>query len=250
MEELDSPSLDSGSGLSGGPEKTREQSEKQKESYKKAQAQIQRSQKDEKKAKWDNEQLFHILERFIQNPYYEELIPLVTDLLARSVPSRYILSMIALFYPEATIHMLTVIGKHEDIQLLLSIHREDTMKDFDESSLHPSIRTWMSVWVQSSQAYITHPEMSIILQDKLLHLLSDDTSLVSSLADWLLFFFRSRNLHAQKRTMVRYAEHIVNEYVVSLEKSLSLSDEKDLFDRKTIEDHVFFGLSDEESSRP
>lgn len=244
MEELDAPSLDSGTGLSGGSEKTREQSEKQKESYKKAQAQIQRSQKDEKKAKWDNEQLFHILERFIQNPYYEDLIPLVTDLLARSVPSRYILSMIGLFYPEAAIHILTAIGRQEDIRLLLSLYREESVRDFDESSLHPSIRTWMSVWVQSSQLYITHPEMSIILQDKLVHILSDDVSLVSSLADGLLFFFQSRNLRADKRMMMRYAEHIVNEHVMSLKKSLSLSDEKDLFATDTTGNHVFFWLLD------
>jgi hypothetical protein len=49
----------------------REKSEKQKESYKKAQTQIQKSKKDEKKAKGDNEELFHILTRFISNPYYE-----------------------------------------------------------------------------------------------------------------------------------------------------------------------------------
>ena len=119
MEDFESPSLESSDGLTPGTEKTREQSEKQRESYKKAQAQIQKSQKDEKKAKGDNDQLFAILERFIQNPYYEELIPLVTTLLQRAVPSRYILTLIALFYPEATIHLLTAIGKHEDIELLL-----------------------------------------------------------------------------------------------------------------------------------
>jgi hypothetical protein len=56
---------------------SKEVSEKQKESYKKAQAQIQKSQKDEKKAKSDNDDLFAILLRFIQNPYYEELIPMI-----------------------------------------------------------------------------------------------------------------------------------------------------------------------------
>ena len=51
MEDFESPSLESYDGLTSGTEKTREQSEKQRESYKKAQAQIQKSQKDEKKAK-------------------------------------------------------------------------------------------------------------------------------------------------------------------------------------------------------
>lgn len=250
MEDLESPSLDSGSGLSTWWEKAREQSEKQRESYKKAQAQIQRSQKDEKKAKWDNEQLFHILERFIQNPYYEELIPIITELLGKSVPSRYILSMIALFYPEATIHLLTTIGKPKDIDLLLSIHREAEMSQFDESSLHPTIRTWMSVWVQSSQIYMTQAEMSVVLQNKLLWLLSHDKSILDALAQGLLFFFRSRNLHAEKRTMLLYAEHIIREYITSLEKALNNSEDKELIETSVIEDHIFFGLSDEQPSRP
>jgi hypothetical protein len=249
MEDFESPSLESGSWLSTGWEKTREQSEKQRESYKKAQAQIQRSQKDEKKAQWDNEQLFHILERFIQNPYYEELIPVVTHLLSRSVPSRFILSMIALFYPEAAIHLLNTIWKHKDIDILLSIHRESEMRDFDESTLHPSIRAWMSTWVQSSQAYMTQWDMSIVLQDKLVFILSEDSSVLDSLAQGLLFFFRSRNLYAEKHKMIRYAEHIIHEYMTAMKKSMNHSEDKDLIEAWTIGDHIFFGLSDHPSSR-
>ena len=118
--------------MNSSSEKSPEKSEKQRESYKKAQAQIQKSQKDEKKAKGDNTDLFHILERFIQNPYYEELIPLITTLLGKSVPSRYIVSLISLFYPEATIHLLRTIGRHDDINLLLSLHHEAVRIDFDE----------------------------------------------------------------------------------------------------------------------
>ena len=52
MEDLDiTSSSESNEGGTPSPEAIREKSEKQKESYKKAQAQIQRAQKDEKKAK-------------------------------------------------------------------------------------------------------------------------------------------------------------------------------------------------------
>jgi len=51
MEDFDSTSSMEQTEASGSPEAIREKSEKQKESYKKAQAQIQRAQKDEKKAK-------------------------------------------------------------------------------------------------------------------------------------------------------------------------------------------------------
>lgn len=138
--------------------------------------------------------------------------------------------MIALFYPEATIHLLTAIGKAKDIDLLLSIYREPDMTQFDEASLHPTIRTWMSVWIQSSQTYMTQGGMSVVLQNKLLKLLLDDKGVLDSLAQGLLFFFRSRNLHAEKRMMLLYAEHIIHEYIVALEKALYHSEDKELIE--------------------
>jgi len=92
-------------------EKAREQSEKQRESYKKAQAQIQKTQKDEKKAKGDSNALFDILARFIQNPYYTELLPSVTELLALGIPARFVLILTAFLYPESSLYMLTALGK-------------------------------------------------------------------------------------------------------------------------------------------
>ena len=58
-----------------------EKSEKQRESSRKAQSQLQKTKKDEQKAKGDNDALFQILIHFIKNPYYEDLVPLVTSLL-------------------------------------------------------------------------------------------------------------------------------------------------------------------------
>jgi hypothetical protein len=242
MEDFESPSLESSDGLTPGTEKTREQSEKQRESYKKAQAQIQKSQKDEKKAKWDNDQLFAILERFIQNPYYEELIPLVTTLLQKAVPSRYILTLIALFYPEATIHVLTAIGKHEDIELLLGLHRHEEGSQFDEATLHPSIRTWMSTWVHAGQLYITDEGMSRVIEHKLFIALRDDPTLTEALATGLQFFFASRNLTTSGPIMMRYAEHITQEYKSALEKSLALGDQT-MFEDANVSDQAFFGIA-------
>ncbi len=249
MEEFESSSLDASSGLSSWWEKNREQSEKQRESYKKAQAQIQRSQKDEKKAKWDNEDLFGILERFIQNPYYEELIPLVTQLLSKSVPSRYILWIIALFYPEATIYVLNKVWQHSKIDIFLSLHRHDTLIDFNETELHPSIRSWISTWIYAVQAYITQDDMSRIIQKKLYTMLSEDPTLLSGLSEGLSFFFQSRNLRINKNMMIRYAQHINSEYINMLSQSLSTWDQA-LFDEGNIDTSVLFGLDQEKSSQP
>jgi hypothetical protein len=248
MDDFESPSLESSDGITPGAEKTREQSEKQRESYKKAQVQIQKAQKDEKKARWDNDQLFLILERFIQNPYYEELIPLITWLLQKAVPSRYILTLIALFYPEATIHILTQIKKEEDITLLLSLHRYDGETEFDESTLHPTIRTWMSTWVHAGQLYITDTEMSRIMQQKLSKAITEDIYLTEALALCLQFFFTSRHLKASSRIMTRYAEHIISEYQKALRKSLETGDQT-MFSDDAPSDHAFFGIETDPHDR-
>ena len=123
MEDFDIASWWESNEAAGSPEAISEKSEKQKESYKKAQAQIQKSQKDEKKAKWDNDELFHILSRFIQNPYYESLVPRLTELLTIALPSRPIIGMLALIYPEASHNVMNSIGQGERINLLKSLYR-------------------------------------------------------------------------------------------------------------------------------
>ena len=149
------------------PEAIREKSEKQRESYKKAQAQIQRAQKDEKKAKQDNDELFQILLRFIKNPYYESLVPRVTDLLIAAMPSRPIIWMIALIYPDAAHYILHTIWKTEDIHILKTLYRYDEPWVFHEWNLHETIRKWMSIWIDSFDKYMVSDDASIIMQKKI-----------------------------------------------------------------------------------
>ncbi len=161
------------------------------------------------------------------------------------MPSRYILTLIALFYPEATIHLLTVIGKHEDISLLLALHRHEEETVFDEATLHPSIRTWMSTWVHAGQLYITDDEMSRVMQQKLSLALVSDPYLTESLAVGLQFFFTSRHLSTSARVMTRYAEHIISEYRAALTKSLASGDQS-MFDDAQVADQAFFGITQED----
>ncbi len=242
MEEFDSTPLESWSSLGWSTEKSREQSEKQRESYKKAQAQIQKSQKDEKKAQWDNEDLFRILERFIQNPYYDELVPSITELLQISVPSRFILSMIALFYPEASLHILKHIGREKDIDILLSLHRDEAMVDFSENTLHPTIRNWVSTWIHAGQAYLTDESMSVVMQKKLLHVMDTEKIISDTLSRGLTFFFTTRNLRVHPSTMESYARHILREYKAALTDSLSTADTEITYVPDFWED-AFFGFS-------
>jgi hypothetical protein len=243
MDDLEFSSVSESSGLSTWGEKTKEQGEKQRDAYKKAQAQLQKSQKDEKKAKWDNEDLFAILLRFIQNPYYETLIPLITDLLQASTPSRFIIGLTALVYPESALHILTKAQKKDTINLLLSLHRYETPENFNEHSLHPSIRAWMSAWVQFSADYLVGESASQVLHHKLRNMMHGEQKekLHASLSGFIYFFFTSRNLQIHKNTTDSYADFIMSEYLKLLEKTLQTTD-PDLLDTTTMDASKLFGI--------
>ncbi len=243
MEDFESSALPEWSWLSSWGEKAREQWEKQRDAYKKAQVQLQKSQKDEKKAKGDNEDLFAILLRFIQNPYYEELIPIITELLQISTPSRFIIALIALIYPEAALYVLTKIDKKDTINLLLSMHHYEITENFNENTLHPSIRVWMSAWVQFSQGYLVAENASHILHWKLLGLIQDEHSqkIHESMSRCIRFFFASRNIHISQKVTDSYTIFILMEYMKILEKTIATID-PDLLKPVSVEASALFGI--------
>ncbi len=223
--DYESSSIDS-SGAPAGAEAVKEQSEKQQQSYKKAQAQIQKAKKDEKKAKWDNDALFNILLRFIQNPFYEQFIPTITELLWHEIPSRFIINFTALIYPESALYVLSKLGRKEDIDLLLSLHRYEVLTDLDESTLHPSIRTWMSTWSQFTQQFLQGEEGSVIMHQKLLSQMqwNERPLLERALAESIQFFFFSRNINMPQKTAISYADFILKEHIKVLKTVLSTVD--------------------------
>jgi hypothetical protein len=240
------PSIDTSLWSAGTPEATKEQSEKQKESYKKAQAQLQKAQKDEWKAQKDNSVLFDILLRFIQNPYYNELIPIVTDLLSFGLPSRYILALTALVYPESALHMLTSLGKRESIHTLLNIHRHESVIEFNDAHIDPTIRAWMTEWISAFHLYLTHEDSSVIS----LHILKDkvESSLFQKVLDafsyFLIFFFRSRNISISEKKAHSYTWFILTEILDIVNERIRVSD-SDF--RLSSDDPDFFGLSPQDS---
>lgn len=244
MEDLDitSSSESNESGVST-PESIREKSEKQKESYKKAQAQIQRAQKDEKKAKWDNDELFHILTRFIQNPYYENLIPQVTELLTIALPSRPIIGILALIYPDAAHHVFHAIGQEGRIHLMQSLYRYDEPWIFHEWDLHTTLRDWMSTWIDSFDRYIAIEWSSLIMQKKFLTMIENsETTILSSVTEFVLFFFQTRNIVISRSTTESYARFILKNIRLTLQKSLSNHPDKDITQENQVGDMELFGL--------
>ena len=243
MEDFDIPSNWESSEVSGSPEAIREKSEKQKESYKKAQAQIQKSQKDEKKAKWDNDELFDILTRFIQNPYYESLIPTLTELLIIALPSRPIIGILALIYPDAAHYVLQTIHQWERIHILKSLHRYHEPWVFHEKNLHESIRQWINIWIDSFDKYIIDSWGSLIMQKKFLNMIEEkEEIIISSITEFVWFFFESRNIIISKSTTASYTRFILKNFRKTLEKSLDDHPDREILQEEKSNDSTLFWL--------
>ncbi len=243
MEDFDVTSGWESQEASGSPEAVREKSEKQKESYKKAQAQIQRSQKDEKKAKWDNDELFHILTRFIQNPYYESLIPQVTELLTITLPSRPIIGILALIYPDAAHHIFHVIGEWDRIRLMQSLYRYNEPWNFNEKDLHISLREWMSTWIDSFDRYMINDASSLIMQKKFFTMIEKSEPIIlCGITQFVLFFFESRNIIISRSTTESYSRFILTNIRTTLQKSIFNHPDSDIAIDETVIDMNLFWI--------
>ena len=240
---LDDLTLDGGEIWGTSAEGPSEKSEKQKESSRRAQSQLQKTQKDEKKAKQDNDDLFVILSRFIQNPLYEELIPSVILLLQNSYPSRFILVIIALVYPEASQYLLQKIGKNISPDTYKEIHRYPEMHQFHDDHLDTSIRDWVTLWMSSAQEFLSQSESSVILHQKTLDLFASSTRSIAekSVSIFFSFFLQSSNVTIESKKSETYAVFIISEYENVLHTFLDHAD-ADLKKQTTINTNDLFGI--------
>lgn len=231
------------SGLTGSAEAPTEKSEKQREASKKAQSQLQKTQKDEKKAKGDNDILFQILSHFIKNPFYEDLVPTVTTLLEQWFPSRYILGLVALVYPDAAVHLFTHIWYHDKAMKITTLHRYETLTEFHEQDIHASLREWVSLWINAFEKYMTFSDASVITSQKLVTLLSEthSESSIESTERFFRFFFVSRNVNISEKQSAQYARFIIEMLIKTLSKNLLFADE-DLKKIDTLSENDLFGI--------
>lgn len=240
---LDDLSLDGNEIWGTSSEAPSEKSEKQKESSRRAQSQLQKTQKDEKKAKQDNDDLFLILSRFIKNPLYEELIPSVVLLLQSSYPSRFIIVIIALIYPEAAHYLFLKLGKNIPVDLYTKIHHYDNVHEFHDDRLDTSIRNWVTLWMSSAQEFLSQNESSVILHQKTLDLFSWPMRSVAekSVSLFFSFFLRTSNVSIEAKKSETYAFFIISEYEKVIRTFLDTADE-DLRKPSPINTNDFFGM--------
>jgi hypothetical protein len=210
------------SSLSGSKEKWGE-SPAEKARSKKAVQYLQRAQKDEKKAKTDNDDLFLILSRFLRNPLYDDIFAPIIHLLEISYPSRVILALIAFIYPEATLLVSEKLERPSMMQALKSLTRNDHYTPFDEKSLDPSIRKWMNIWITSWYEFILHGDGSLIMKQKLHTLLFSSSGrerILQAVIAVFIFFFQTRNINISESTARRYGDFIISELSKKVEEDM------------------------------
>lgn len=239
---LDDLSLESSDGNISSAETPSPQSEKQKESSRRAQAQLQKTQKDEKKARSDNDDLFSILSRFINNPLYSELVPEITILLQNNYPSRFLLVLIALVSPEASYYLLEKTGRNDFKSKVLSLYRYPESVEFTDS-IDSSLRDWITLWLTLGEQFITHPEASVVLVQKFSSLLESSHGNVAkeSLAKIFQFFFSERNVILSLDKARAYSDFILSQLKTSLDTALIHMD-SDLKEVKEISQRDLFGI--------
>jgi hypothetical protein len=240
---LEDLNLDNGESISPNAEAPSEKSEKQKEASRRAQSQLQKTQKDEKKAKQDNNDLFQLLSRFIQNPLYEELIPDVVILLQNAYPSRFILILIALIYPEAAHYLFEKISKSVDTKTYIELYHYPEITPFHNDTLHASLRDWVTLWMTSSQTFLLQDESSVILQQKTMTLFQSPMRDIAHhvIARFFTFFLASKNLTIEPKKAQTYADFIISEYQNVISQFLQTAD-GDLKKSTEIESKDLFGI--------
>jgi adenylosuccinate lyase len=142
--------------------------------------------------------------------------------LSLSTPSRGIIALLGLFYPDASYYMAHKVNRAEKIQLLASLYRSESMIDFDENTLDTSIRQWITEWVSLVDAFLFQDNASLVMTKKFLEFLdhTHKDTLQNAISEFFVFFFSTRNIHMSQKIGKDYAQFIQKNLIESGKKHL------------------------------
>ena len=168
MDGLDS--FDSGfdAGGTGTPEQSaesaRESSEKQREKSSKALAGIQKSRRDESKARKHSDALAGILVELLRDPKYDRVVDGVLALLKHDVPSVAVIAFSAISFEPG----LRVLIDHLSMAVKIPMPaKRETPEAFDEKTLRDDERAYINLWVEVLFSALTS-DVSVLLTKKLM----------------------------------------------------------------------------------
>ena len=124
-----------------------------------------------------------------------------------------------------------------------SLHRYDELWIFHERELHATLREWMSVWIDSFDRYMTSEGSSLIMQKKFFTMIEQsESTILSGITTFVLFFFQSRNISISSPTTESYARFILKNIRTTLQKSILASPDADMVVDEAVIDTALFGL--------
>lgn len=214
--------LDNLDGKEGGAEGwSEQQSEAARAKAAKSLAWIQRTKRDEKKAQRDNDYLHACLRDIITSRRYDRLIPHIFPLFDTGAPSHIIIGAFSLVHKPASNIIREHYTKDSDDKTYRNFQfpAYSTPVEFDDETLEPLVRKRINEWIEDIFTIIGH-DPSVVMTDRFLDILSskEKKHLVKLLAEILVFFLASINIHINEARASLYTEFILKE----VEKKLKL----------------------------
>jgi hypothetical protein len=201
---------------------TKEEQKEKKDRFAKSLAWIGRTQKDEKKAKKDNDNLFDIIKEILKDPKYDVLIPFVVETLKIQTPSNFILWSLSLIYNDAALliranynrnNSLVIIPENKNMEnSLVDYIRKEEAIEFSEENLDPNLRKRINEWIEDIYSVICF-DPSTIVTDRFLGLISKNEKehFINLLCAILTFFFYDLNITIPKSIAFKYSDFILGE---------------------------------------
>lgn len=210
-----SPDIDSSEWLWNWTEKTKEASEKYKESVKKSWVKIARTKKDEKKAKKYDFLLAGFLVKIIVDKKYDTILESLFPTIHKWFPSNFVLWILSLINIEIS-NKIREISQKEKIIFNYKIKSTDT--NFDDSNIDKEIQNRINYWVEDI-VNSTIIEYSNIQTKKLKELLiTDNELLLIYMSKVFSFFLKEININISKSKSDNISEFILNEIKKSINK--------------------------------
>jgi len=208
------PDLDSSEGWWNSAESNKEQSEKFQEKAKKAWAWIQRTRKDEKKAKkWDM-LLANFLVKIILNKKFDDLLDPLFKAIDLWYPSNFLLWILSLVY----IDISNKIRESNWIEKIEFNYDSKEKVKFDDHAIDSRIKNRINFWVEDIILSVS-VEYSNVLTKRLIKLIEirDDT-IINFVSYVFIFFLKEINVTIENKEAANISNFIISEVLKKIKK--------------------------------
>ncbi len=184
-------------------------SEIYKEEIKKSSSWIQRTRKDEKKAKKQDVLLANFLVKILLDKKYDIVLEVLFKAMDSWVPSNLILWILSLIYIEISNHLRDTLGKEK---IKYDFYSESTLK-FSDNDIPDEIKNRINSWVDDIIDIVTlNP--STIYTNKIINSIKHSKELYTFWVDVFIYFLAESNVYISKEKALDYIEFIFKKLVL------------------------------------